>query len=62
MTKRDSDLSIGTIIGAFVAMVVGFWLIVRVLRAVFWLLKVGLVLGLIVAVVIAINRATSKRK
>ena len=62
MTKRDSDLSIGTIIGAFFAMLVGFWLIVRVLRALFWLLKVGLVLGLIIAVVIAINRATSKRK
>ncbi len=62
MDKRDSNLSVGTIVGAFVAVLIGFWLIIRVLRALFWLLKVGLVLGLIVAAVIAINRATSKKK
>ena len=62
MNKRDSNLSVGTIIGAFVAVLLGFWLIIRVLRALFWLIKIGLVLGLIVAAVIAINRATSKKK
>ena len=62
MNKRDSNLSLGTIIGAFVAVLLGFWLIIRVLRALFWLIKIGLVLGLIVAAVIAINRATSKKK
>ena len=62
MNKRDSNLSVGTIIGAFVAVLLGFWLIIRVLRALFWLIKIGLVLSLIVAAVIAINRATSKKK
>ena len=62
MNKRDSNLSLGTVIGAFVAVLLGFWLIIRVLRALFWLFKIGLVLGLIVAAVIAINRATSKKK
>lgn len=62
MNKRDSNLSLGTVIGAFVAVLLGFWLIIRVLRALFWLIKIGLVLGLIVAAVIAINRATSKKK
>ena len=62
MNKRDSNVSIGTILGAFLAVLVGFWLIVRVLRALFWIVKVGLVLALIAAALIAINRATSKKK
>ena len=62
MNKRDSNLSLGTVIGAFGAVLLGFWLIIRVLRALFWLIKIGLVLGLIGAAVIAINRATSKKK
>ena len=62
MNKRDSNLSVGTIVGAFVAVLIGFWLIIRVLRALFWLIKIGLVLGLVVAAVMAINRATSKKK
>lgn len=62
MTKRDSNLSVGTIIGAFFVVLVGFWLVVRVLRTIFWLVKVGLIFGLIAAAVIAINRATSRKK
>jgi F0F1-type ATP synthase assembly protein I len=62
MSERGPKLSLGTIIGAFVAVLVGFWLIVRVAKALFWMIKVGLVLALIVGAVIAINKATSKKK
>ena len=62
MSERGPKLSLGTIIGAFVAVLFGFWLIIRIARTVFWLIKIGLLLALIVAAVIAINRATGKKK
>ncbi len=61
MSERGPKLSLGTIIGAFIAVLFGFWLIVRIARTVFWLIKFGLVLALIVVAVLAINRATKKK-
>lgn len=62
MSERGPKLSLGTILGAFVAVLIGFWLIVRIARALFWMIKVGLILALIVGAVVAINKATNKKK
>jgi F0F1-type ATP synthase assembly protein I len=62
MSERGPKLSAGSILGAFVAVLLGFWLIVRIAKALFWMIKVGLILALIVGAVIVINRATNKKK
>lgn len=62
MNEPRRPLSFGTVFGALVALAIAAWLLVGVLRTIFWMVKVGIALALIAAVVVGISRLTNRRR
>jgi hypothetical protein len=61
MAKRESNPTIGTILGGALAVVVALWLLLKVFRTVLWFVKVGVVIAVIAVIVYAVRNATKKK-